>query len=38
MNAALFYQLEKEIPLVDPTKFNNLFPMYIASLLEENPL
>ena len=37
-NAALFYQLEKELSLVDSIKLNTLFPIYTSSLLEENLL
>lgn len=38
MNAALFYQLEKELSLEDSIKVNNLFLVCTSSLLEENHL
>lgn len=37
MNAALFYQLEKELSLEDSIKVNNLF-LICTSSLEENHL
>lgn len=37
-NAALFYQLGKDLSSVDSIKLNNLFLIYTSSWLEENPL
>lgn len=38
INAALFYQLEKELSLEDSIKVSNLFLICTSSLLEENHL